>query len=317
MDVVQLKIVAAVNVHGSFVGAARALKKDPSTVSRAVASIEHELGTKLFDRTTRKIVATDAGSQFCERAVEALDILDAAIDAASCSGYAARGNIRLVAPVSFAQQNIVPLLSGFKKLYPDDTFELRLTDRQVDLVEFGANLAIRIGRQSDSSYITRRLCSMRMHACASPDYLNENGRPASPSDLIAHQSILLDLPDYPTSWTFLRDGREPITVALKGHFTSSNAMALKQLALDGAGVAVLADWTAGRELASGALIDLFPDHEVTGDNLNTKAWLVLPRKDYVPARVRLFSEFLIKSFSRGAPWNVHADRVVEDKVLAI
>ncbi|MEM6457469.1 MAG: substrate binding domain-containing protein, partial [Acidobacteriota bacterium] len=213
----------------------------------------------------------------------------------------------VLAPVSFAQLNLVPLLPAFLAAQPDVSIDLQLTDARLDLVEQRVDVAIRLGPLADSSYVARRLAPMRSHVCASPAYLARRGRPATPADLADHPCLLLDMPGFGRRWRFRprRDGAEADETQVDvgaSRITTSNAIALKQCALAGQGVILQGGWIVGRELAEGTLVDLFPDHEATASHFDNAAWSLRPARTHEPAKVGAFLAFLHQAFADGAPW---------------
>ncbi|MEM8884654.1 MAG: LysR family transcriptional regulator [Planctomycetota bacterium] len=303
MEVAQLRLLLEVARRGSFAEVARDRDLAPSSVSRAVASVEEELGFDLFTRTTRQLSATDAGERYLRRIEPLVEELEQAAEDAAAGTRDPQGVLRVLAPVSFAQLNVVPLLPAFLERYPGLRVDLRLTDALLDLVEERIDLALRLGPLADSTYIGRRLAPMRSHVCASPAYLERHGHPATPEELAQHHCLLLDMPGFGRRWHFRdRDGASS-QVDVSGSLTTSNAIALKQCALDGAGVILQGDWIVGRELRDGTLIDLFPDLEATASSFDNAIWVLRPAQTHVPAKVNVFLAYLLDAFARGAPWS--------------
>ncbi len=278
---------------------------DPATISRAIASLEEELQLRLFQRTTRKIEPTEAAVVYFERVEPLVDELAKAQLLALEVNERPQGVLRIACPVSFAELNITPLLPEFSQLYPQLRYELLLTDTAVDLISEHLDVAIRVGTLPDSSLILHKLCPMVMRVCATPEYLQNYGKPETPQELVKHKCLLLALPGFTRSnWKFTDKLGRTREVEVREFLRTSNAMALKQCALAGMGITLQARWMIGRELKEGSLVDLFPDYEVTAALDNAAAWLLYPSRDYLPLKVRVFVEFLKKKFKDGAPWEL-------------
>ncbi|MBV8689096.1 MAG: LysR family transcriptional regulator, partial [Candidatus Eremiobacteraeota bacterium] len=276
---------------------------DPSSISRSIAALEDELKVRLFQRNTRRLTPTEAGTVYFDRVEPLVDELDRAHLAAAEAGETPVGTLRITAPVSFAQLNIVPLLPEFSRRYPELAFDLLLTDTVLDLVAERIDVAIRLGPLADTGLIAQRLTPMIGRVCATPGYLAARGRPASPEDLQDHNCLLLDhLPGFDSKWRFVKDGRR-FEVPVRGTIRSSNALALKQCALAGMGVILQALWVVGRELKEGVLIDVFPGYSVTAANFpSPAAWALYPSRTYVPLKVRVFLNYLKAQFHDESPW---------------
>ncbi|MEM1180328.1 MAG: LysR family transcriptional regulator, partial [Acidobacteriota bacterium] len=234
MDLTTLSIFIEVFRRGSFAAVAQARGVAPSSVSRAVSGLERELGIKLFHRTTRRLAPTEAGAQFLDRVESLVDELEGARLWIQDVRDDVQGELRILAPVSFALQNVVPLLPEFAALYPKLRFDLRLTDALLDLVDERIDVAIRLGPLQDSRLISRRLAPMRSVIAASPAYLDAHGRPESPADLVDHECLLLDMPGFSPRWR-LRSADGELEVPVSGRLRTSNAIALKNCALAGMG----------------------------------------------------------------------------------
>ncbi len=305
MEVTTLRIFVEVMQRGSFAAVARDRNVDPSSVSRAIAGLENELGLRLFHRTTRRLSPTEAGLVYFDRVEPLVDELERARLQAVDMSQRPTGTLRLAAPVSFAQLNLVPLLPEFARLYPELSLDLALTDAVLDLLEERIDVALRLGPLADSRLISRKLASMEPKICASPDYLERNGRPRKPSDLANHDCLLLDMPGFSDRWRFRDHRGETAEVRVPSRLRTSNAVALKQCALGGMGIILQGRWIVGQELNDGRLVDLFPDHQVTAASFEAPAiWLLYPSGSYLPLKVRVFIEFLQRKFEDGSPWDI-------------
>jgi DNA-binding transcriptional LysR family regulator len=312
MNVESLKLFVEVVRRGSFAAAARAGRIDPSQVSRVIANLERELGVQLLARTTRKLSLTDAGSSFFDGVEDLVQALSQAVERAGASQAGLIGTLRLLSPVSFGLLNVVPLLPEWLRRHPDAHLDLMLNDALLDLLDEGVDLALRLGPLRESSHVSRQLASMWARICASPAYLERHGVPRRPEELANHACLLLDVPGFaPTTWT-VRDRRgEQTQIAVRGPVRTSNAVALKQLALAGVGVVLQGDWIVGREIASGELVDLFPEHEATSSAFDNAIWIIQPAKARVPLKVKVFADFLLEQFRNGPPWAERSRRAAQ------
>lgn len=295
MDTQHLRIFIEVARQGSFAAAARKLDLATSQVTRAVASIEAELGVRLLHRTTRKAGLTEAGSDYFARMCDVMEAFDAAADDLQTRTTEARGLVRLTASVALGQKLVLPLLDAFHRQHPGLELDLRFNDRVVDLIDQHVDVALRQSPTLDGSLVGARLGASRYRVCASPDYLAKHGTPQDPSDLARHACLRIALPGYCSDWSFReRDiaNADVQKVAISGWLTASSALSLLQAALDGMGPVLLADWLLAPDLAAGRLVDLFPRHEATVTDFEAAIWLVYASREHLPRRVRVVVDFL-------------------------
>jgi DNA-binding transcriptional LysR family regulator len=302
MDINVLAIFVEVVRKRSFTAVAKDRNVDPTTISRAIATLERELGLRLFHRTTRAMEPTEAGMVYFDRVEPLVEEFQKAQLAAADVHEQPRGVLRFACPPSFAELNITPLLPTFAQQYPELRFEMIFIDAPVDLVTEQLDVAIRIGPLHDSTLIAHKLSPMVARVCATPAYLRRHGHPQTPQDLAHHRCLLLALPGFSRSnWKFTDAAGQTTEVTVDALLRTSNAMALKQCGLAGMGVMLQARWMVGNELRAGALVDLFPDYEVTAALDDAAAWLVYPSRTYVPQKVRAFVDFLRHQFRHGPP----------------
>lgn len=291
MDLGTLRTFVLAVRRGSFAAAARDLGTAPSSVSRAVAGLEGELGVRLLHRSTRRLAPTEAGQAYFDRVEAVVDELDAARAAVVGPADQPTGRLRVTAPVSWALCKLVPALPAFAERYPALSVDLVLTDTVLDLLAERIDVALRLGVLADSSLVSRRVAPIRYVACASPAYL-ARGRPAEPGELVDHGCLVLALPGWERVWSFRRPGGPVEAVPVRGRVESTNVLALRDLAIGGLGVALVPDWTIGDALADGRLVDLFPDREATGTRFDAAVWAVSPSRRHVPAKTRAFVAFV-------------------------
>lgn len=292
MEIASLKIFAEVMRAGSFAAVARAHDVDPSSISRTIAILEDELGFRLFQRTTRRLAATEAGALYFERMQPIIDEMDRAGQEARDIVAEPTGRLRVTASVSFGHTVLVPLLPRLRSAFPELAVDLILTDAVLDLITEKIDVAIRLGPRFDSGLIGMQLMRTRYHVCATPAYLKTAPKLRVPSDLADHGCLLFPYPGYRSQWRFRAKGADVTEVPVHGTVTISNALALHRAALDGLGPVLLADWLVGRDLRRGTLVDLFPKFEATATDFDTAAWVLYPSRAYVPRKVRAFIDFL-------------------------
>jgi DNA-binding transcriptional LysR family regulator len=292
MDISVLQMFVEVMRQGSFAAVARDRNIDPSSVSRAIAGLEEELGIRLFQRTTRQLSPTEAGTAYLERVEPLVEEMQQAIAVATDISGQPKGTLRVTASVSFGLKCIVPLLPKFQQMYPDLTVDLLLTDAVVDLLAERIDIAVRLGLLADSTSIAQQLMRTRYSVCASPNYLKQFGQPQQPSDVEQHNCLLFPLAGFRTRWIFRDSNGNESEILVRGRTIISNAIALQQCAIDGMGLALLPHWLVDEDLRVGTLVNVFPDYEVTATDFNTAAWLVYPSRAYVPLKVRAFIDFL-------------------------
>ena len=275
-----------------FGAAARRLDTTAASVSRRVKALEHRLGVRLLQRTTRKLSLTDAGERYFHEGRGLLRQLVELEQALTASAREPEGELRIVAPMSFGQRRLAPLVARFAALHRKLRISLILEDRETDLIDEGMDLAIRIGYPADSSMIARAIAPVPRHACASPEYLAQRGYPQSPEDLLGHNCLHYNLISEREEWTFVgRDGEQ--TLAIKGSFCSNNGDVLAEAAMQGLGIALLPDFIVAESLADGRLVKVLEEHERAPLTL----FALYPSRQHVPAKTRSFLEYLLDQFA--------------------
>ena len=292
MDVESIRLFAAVVELGSFAAVARERGLDPSSVSRAISSLETELGFRLFQRTTRKLSPTEAGNAYFLNIRDLIEQLEHAADAARDLVQQPIGTLRITTSTFFGQTVLAPLLPELVSLFPTLSFDLVLADHHVDIVAERIDLAIRFGVRPEGDLVAVELRERKFVVAASPSYVAANGAPETPADLADHSCIRLSMPGYREHWRFRLPGGDPTTVAVGGRIQVSHGGTAVACAINGAGPAMLADWAAAPHIASGTLVEFFPEHEVTGTEFDTACWLVYPSGSYVPQKVEVVARYL-------------------------
>ncbi len=275
-----------------FGAAARRLETTPASVSRRIKALEQRLGVRLLQRTTRKLSLTDAGERYFREGRRLLHELDELEQALGASTREPEGELRIVAPMSFGQRRLAPLVARFAALHRKLRISLLLEDRETDLFDEAADLAIRIGYPADSSMIARAIAAVPRHACASPEYLERRGYPESPEDLLRHDCLHYNLISEREEWTFLGDDGEQ-TLAIKGSFCSNNGDVLAEAAMQGLGITLLPHFIVEEGLADGRLVKVLEAYERAPLTL----FALYPSRQHVPAKTRRFLEYLLDHFS--------------------
>lgn len=297
MELSTLQMFVAVVRQGSFAAVARDRHIDPSSVSRAIAHLEKELGIRLFQRTTRQLSLTESGAVYYEQVESIVEQMEQAIAAATEVSGQPKGTLRVTASVSFGLTCIVPLLPAFEQAYPALKLDLVLSDAVLDLVGDRLDLAIRLGILTDSSLIAHRLMKTQYFVCASPQYITQRGKPKVPQEIAQHNCLRFPFPGFRSHWRFKDDQGNVESVEVQGQMVISSAVGLRDCAIAHMGISLLPNWLISEALESGDLIDLFPSHTVTATQFETAAWFVYPSKQYLPLKVKVFTEFLQRHLS--------------------
>jgi DNA-binding transcriptional LysR family regulator len=297
-ETLELTVFHCVVKHSSYAKAAEELALSPSGVSRIVSRLEERLGARLVQRTTRKLSLTEAGAAFHARTAQILvDLADAEAEVQEAT-LRPRGNLRVSAPVVFGQLYVVPMLDQLLGSFPELTIDLSLTDRFVDLIDEGMDLAIRIGSLSDSRLIARRLCANHRVLVASSSYLERRGEPKHPSELADHDCILFTSFARPREWRLL--GPEgPVTVTISGRVASNNADVVASCAKRGLGITVGATLVVGPALASGELVRVLSDWEFEP----TAVFALYPSGRQLSTKVRATVDFLAEQLKDPPSWD--------------
>ena len=285
MQIPDVEVFRAIAQSGSLSAAARRLGLTPMTVSRRLASLEGELGVRLFHRTTRSVSLTAEGETFLPFATTLLEASEGARISLKSYAGTASGVLKVTAPTVFGQSVIMPLIPALLAEHPALRVDLTLSDSIVDIVGLGIDVAIRIAALRDSGLIARALAPNRRVLCASPNYLERHGVPTTMDALLNHRRIALHGMPY---WPFMRGG-EPVAMRAEGVFSAYSVEAVRTASRQGLGVAMLTYWDVRDDLDTGAL-HLVELEDVTPEELFITA--ILPTRQHVPHRVRVFLQHL-------------------------
>jgi DNA-binding transcriptional LysR family regulator len=292
----ELEIFVSVVDAGSFTAAAKDLGVSKSHVSKQISALEDRLGSQLLHRTTRSLSLTDAGQAFYDRGAAVLEQLQEAERAVMQLQTSPRGRLKVSVPMTFGVRFVSPIVAEFLSDYPEITVELDLSDRKVDLVDEGFDLAIRIGELQDSSLMVRKLAPVTRYACASPTYLAEHGTPRRPSDLADHQCLEYAYGRLNT-WQFVSpDGAEQY-VQVDGRLRANNGEVLVDACVAGHGIALVPDFMLKDHLEDGRLVRVLDEWT----EWRAGVYALYPHNRHLSAKVRHFVDYLVERLSP-VPW---------------
>jgi LysR family transcriptional regulator, regulator for bpeEF and oprC len=293
-DLRTLAIFVKVAERKSFVRAATDLGITQSGVSNAIKRLEDQVGTLLLARTTRRVSLTEDGAAFFERCRQALAAIDEAEHVLKRAQLKPAGTLRIDVPLAFGRIKLVPLLRAFQDDYPEVRLRLTFTDRYIDLIEEGVDVAIRFGALQDSSLIARRLTTTQFNAAAAPAYIKKYGRPKTPDELAKHNCLAFASRDTRQTrhWRFSVAGKE-ITIEPHGTMSFTDGAALCQAAIDGCGIAQLHNYYLDTAFERGTMVPILPNFKPAADPIS----LVYPQTRHLTPNVRAFVDFMVKRFT--------------------
>jgi len=295
MDAVSdMRIFTAVIDHGGLSAAGRDLHLSPAMISKRLARLEERLGTRLVNRTTRRLSLTDAGEGYYERCKRILDDIEEAEQIAASQNLTPRGAMKVSVPAGFGRLHVAPHIPDFLQQYPEVQLHLALSDGIVDIVDDGFDLAVRIAELKDSSLMARRLGPNNRIIVATPDYWRQHGKPKTPQELERHNCIAHDSI---ATWSF-RGPEGEIRFKPQGNFSTNNGDAVTEALLGGMGVSLKSTWDVGRYVRDGELEPVLLDYLPPGVEMHA----VWPSSRLLSAKVRCFIDFLVERFGRGHPY---------------
>lgn len=275
---------------GSFSGAARQLRVGQPAVSKSIAQLEEYLGVKLLTRSTRGLTPTEAGLGYLERAKRALEEAAEAELAARGAGAGLKGRLRVCAAVTFARIHLIPLLPKFLAQHPELELEVVLDDRQIDLVQEGIDVALRMGKMTDSTLTARRVARCKRLVLGTPAYFDRAGIPSTPSQLSNHQAVVY-LQGEGSIWSFRRESSE-LTVTVQSRLRVTAAEGVRAAVLADAGLTIASEWMFSPEIRSGAVRGVLSEWTLPPLDL----WAVLPTGRAATAKARAFVDFFERTF---------------------
>ncbi len=287
----EMRAFVAVADAGSFVRGADALGVSKTAVSRLVGELEARLGTRLLHRTTRRLSLTPEGEVFHARCRQLLDDVDEAEAELTAQSGEAIGQLRVNVPVTFGLMHLAPLWPAFMTVHPRVSLDVTLSDRVVDLVDEGYDLAVRIARLQSSSLVSRRLKLTRLILCASPEYLRQHGTPGHPSALAGHAVIAYTLLATGEQWTF-EGPHGPVSVKVRPRMRTNSGDTCCAAAVQHQGIVLQPSFLVGAHRASGELVELLPEYR----SIELGVYAVYPTRTHLTPKVRALVDFLFDAF---------------------
>jgi DNA-binding transcriptional LysR family regulator len=272
---------------GSFSGAATQLRMGQSAVSKAIAQLEERLRVRLLLRTTHGLAPTEAGRNFYERAKRSIDEVDEAELAARDAAATLSGRLRIQATVAFACEQVIPRLPAFLAQHPGLDIDIVLDDRNIDLVEFGFDMGLRVGQLRNSSLTARKIAQCQRRVIGTPSYFNAAGVPRAPADLVAHQVIIYEQPLGGPKWTF-QQGVAEASLSLGGRVHLSTAVGVRECVLADLGLAIASEWMFAPELKAKTVKAVLVDWSLPP----VEAWAIFPAGRQAGAKARAFASFV-------------------------
>jgi DNA-binding transcriptional LysR family regulator len=307
-----LTAFAKVVETGSFARAAGRLGLSVSAVSRQIAELEAHLGVRLLNRTTRRLSMTESGQSFHERCVQLLADLEEAEEVVGASAIVPRGTLRLTSSISFGAGYLAPAIAEFQLRHPQLRFDIELSDRAVDLVDEGIDLAVRIGDIGSQALIARRIGVAQMVCCAAPSYLSRNRAPRTPADLAQHPCLTYAYSSGGNVWRFTDVEKRVHEVKVTGPAHANNGAMLAALAVAGVGINLEPDFIVATDVRAGRLVPLLPGYTPPAIRISA----AYPSRRHLSAKVRAFIEFLAQRFERQPDWRLDAARPASAERLA-
>ncbi|MFC7297320.1 LysR family transcriptional regulator [Herminiimonas aquatilis] len=286
----ELEVFIAIMDTGSLIGASRKLRRSAPAVTRLLGSLEQRIGTRLLERTTRHLAATEAGTRLLQHARQVLSEYEQAVQEDPSAPM--RGTLRVTAPVVFGRRHVAPIVNSYLDLYPEMRVELVINDRNIDLIDEGIDIAVRIGPLADTSLVARRVGQVHSVLVASPDYIKRRGKPRLLADLSSHDVIFNSGFGSASEWRFRVNGRDQV-VPLTPRLTVNEIDAVLLSAKAGRGVARLLSYQVADELANGSLVRIFPKMETA----MLPVHLVLPSARLMALKSRAFIDHAVARFS--------------------
>jgi len=296
MDLNDIVVFTKVAETKSFTGAADQLGLPKSTVSRKLAQLEERLGVRLVQRTTRKLALTEIGEAYYARAARIVADVQAAEQVVTDMQATPRGRLRVTAPIDLSTRYLGAIIAAFIADHGDITVELDATDRVVDLIEEGFDVAVRFGQLPESTLIARKVGTITAWLCASPAYLAKRGTPTTVDELEDHDKVLFAPSARSTGWT-LQNGDQTYELGRPARFISNNLGAVRDVALAGGGIAVMTEFMVACDVHDGKLVRVLPDWH--SRNIDVQA--VYPARQNLPPRLQLFLDHLAKALNP-PPW---------------
>lgn len=287
-----MKAFASVVEAGGFSSAARKTRLSKNLLSKYVAQLEGNLNTRLLNRTTRHVSTTPAGQAYYERCKPILSELDELESLMLDSHSQPTGELRITAPISFAELHLMPVIARLSRQYPELEINLLLSDHMLNIVDMGIDVAIRIGQLADTSLVARKISPAHTKICASPAYLKKHGTPKSPQDLQQHACIFDTNISSKKQWQY-RHNNQNLNIKLNGSISVNNVLAVKKLILEDMGIGLCPDFIISDDIENGSIQTLLNDYQFYPLNL----YAVYPHRRHLSGKVRIFIDALLEHFN--------------------
>ena len=295
---VSMRVFSAVAKNGSFSKAAKKLSISKAMVSKHIKNLENSLSVRLFNRTTRKLNLTDAGSSYYEKVNIILSEIDETESAISQLNSEPKGKLKVMAQPSFGAFHLSRALSLYLKKYTEVTVNLELSHRIPDLVEENIDLAFHVGELNDSMYVSRRIASARRVICASPEYIKKNGMPKKPEDLLNHNCLIYMPRNDMGKWEFLDKGKRK-KIKVTGDIQCNSGDALRVASIQSCGITQLPTYMIGLDIQAGRLKAVLEDFEPEKQPI----YAIYNHRKYVSAKIKTFIDFIYDLYQPEPYWN--------------
>ena len=295
---VSMRVFSAVAKNGSFSKAAKKLSISKAMVSKHIKNLENSLSVRLFNRTTRKLNLTDAGSSYYEKVNIILSEIDETESAISQLNSEPKGKLKVMAQPSFGAFHLSRALSLYLKKYTEVTVNLELSHRIPDLVEENIDLAFHVGELNDSMYVSRRIASARRVICASPEYIKKNGMPKTPEDLLNHNCLIYMPRNDMGKWEFLDKGKRK-KIKVTGDIQCNSGDALRVASIQSRGITQLPTYMVGLDIQAGRLEAVLEDFEPEKQPI----YAIYNHRKYVSAKIKTFIDFIYDLYQPEPYWN--------------
>ena len=294
-----MSVFVAVIENMNMTRAGEILGMSSAVVSKRILNLEKRLGVRLLNRSTRRMTPTEEGTIYYHRCKTILEEIENTELALSGMQKQPKGILKISAPASFGRKHISPILTKFLSMYPDVDLQIQLTDKVVDILEEGLDMAIRIGHLDDSNLVARKLSPNCRVLCASHQYLQQFGTPQSPQDLSHHSCLLLGaIGTTHQSWSFTQD-KQMTKVRVQGRIVSNNGEVLRDGVLGGLGIAQKSTWDVGEDLKNGTIVRVLPDYSLG----QTDIYALYPHRLHLSSKVRVWVDFLVDHFGPTPYWD--------------
>lgn len=277
--------------EGSFTAAAKKLGVTPSALSKLITRLEQALSVKLFERTTRKLVITQAGQKVYDQCLVMVNAAQQAVELSGSDHTEPSGSLTVAAPEAFLNSVLQPFVIPFLKQYPQIQLKLRAADGEIDLFKHNIDVAFKLTDKPDENLVLRELCKTNLVLCASPDYLEERGSPSHPTQLTQHDCLYLAETNKDHIWDFLK-GDEFHTVPISGRYAVNHSQMRLNGVKNGLGIGIFHDFVVQDDLANGKVVQLLKDWTIKS-NYHGAIAMQYAQTKYMPARLRVFIDYVM------------------------